>query len=230
MDFIQTILTFLKSIIESAEFRTFVISLITLAIAWVYSRRTRLSIKTEAEKRAAEQSAALDAKYKEQTKQLELSQQEERNKSEAAFRQAFAEIKRDFDEERRKNERLEKRLNELQDARTQDSGKIANLEQQLSELKATNIKLNETLLTRTEERDAALALVTKQNGELKHREQQIADLTAKMEGLQKRLEALEHKPDTSALNAATMPDTPPADAPESPLPEGDTIEPDTGEN
>lgn len=211
------------------------VALTQYAISWLTAR----SAVTKAKGEQAAREAVITLQATKEKQELERKQEQERIASAEAFRSAFAEIKHDFDEERRKNERSERRINELVGLHSEDAGKISILEGNLATLQreaqttaATVKRLEETLITRTSERDEALAKVIKLNGEVELRDKQIAQLKtsldemkAAQEAMQKQIQTLQEaqKKNTDKLDPATVPATDPAlgQQPQAPLTDSD---------
>lgn len=133
-------------------------------------------------------------------------------------------LRRDFQEEQHKNTRADQRINDLVDLRTQDAGKVSGLEAKLSKLEQEAIetsstikRLENTLLERTNERDVALAKVIKLNGEIEHRDQQIADLTEKQQNQQGQITALQQEvADLKKRKTGPLPELPSDAVPDAP--------------
>ena len=177
-----------------------------------------LTIKQEAEAQSVKDREALRTILKDYVERVdELSKENRKHYS------SLEVLRRDLVEEQNKNARADTRINELVDLRTQDAGKvngleakITQLEREASETSVTIKRLENTLLERTNERDVALAKVIKLNGEIEHRDQQIAQLQkaldemkAAQEEMQKQIETLQKK-DTGKLSPDVVSDSVPS--------------------
>lgn len=128
-EFILSVLAFLKSIVESTEFRTLVISLLALGGTWLITQRTRLKLKSDAEQKQAEAAAALDAKLQERVRQVELEKQEQINASIEVFRDLLLKDREQFQRDRAE---LQQQLATLETAVSEWRDKYARREQEIA--------------------------------------------------------------------------------------------------
>lgn len=130
-------------------------------------------------------------------------------------------LRRDLVEEQNKNARADARINELVDLRSQDAGKFSALEAKITKLEREAVenvavikRLEETLLERTNELGVASAKVIKLNGEIEHRDEQIAQLQKALEQMETTIGTMKEqiktlqKKGTGNLLPDDVPDTP----------------------